>query len=56
MAQRTQPAITAEERYREAIAKELSDFVDRERELMAQERQERADRLGIAHLVRLTAN
>jgi hypothetical protein len=43
-------ALTAEERYWQDIHDQLANFERRERELMAQERQERADKLGLASI------
>jgi hypothetical protein len=40
MVQRIQLATTTEERYRQAIDRELAEFERREREFMARERQE----------------
>jgi hypothetical protein len=58
MVQRIQLVITTEERYRQAIDRELAEFERREREYMARERQERADRLDLVHfgLRKETAN
>jgi hypothetical protein len=47
MVHRTKVADTEEERFREAIDKELTDFERREREFLAQERRERANQLGL---------
>jgi hypothetical protein len=47
MVHRTQAATTEEERFREAIDKELADFERRECEFIAQERRERANQLGL---------
>ena len=49
MVQRIQLGITTEERYRQAIGRELAEFERRECEFMARERQEGADRLGLVH-------
>jgi hypothetical protein len=51
MVQRTKPATSNDERYRHDIDREFDKFIARERELMAEERKERADRLGLALLV-----
>ena len=58
MVQRIQLATTTEERYRQAIDRELAEFEGRESEFIARERQERADRLGLVHfgLRKETAN
>jgi hypothetical protein len=58
MVQRIQLGTTTEERYRQAIDRELAEFESREREFMARERQERAGRLGCVHfgLRKETAN
>jgi hypothetical protein len=51
MVQRTQVATPAAERHRQAVERELNKFEKQERELMAQERQERAAQLGLPYLV-----
>ena len=58
MVERIQLATTTEERYRQAIDRELAEFERRESEFIARERQERADRLGLVHfgLRKETAN
>jgi predicted Zn-dependent peptidase len=50
MVHRTKVAVTEEERFREAIEKELAAFEKREREFVAQERRERANQLGLSFL------
>jgi hypothetical protein len=47
MVVRTPVEITSDEQYRQSIERELSNFVKRENEFMARERQERAAQLGL---------
>jgi hypothetical protein len=47
MVHRTQISDTAEEQYKRGIDRELARFEQRENEFMAQERRERAARLGL---------
>ena len=47
MVVRTPVEITSDEQYRQNIERELSNFVKRENEFMARERQERAEQLGL---------
>jgi len=48
MVQYTQAAATpSDEQYRQAIDRELTNFEERERQLMAEERRERAAKLGL---------
>jgi hypothetical protein len=48
MVVRTPVKITSGEQYKQDIERELSNFVKRENEFMARERQERAEQLGLA--------
>ena len=48
MVVRTPVKITSDEQYKQDIERELSNFVKREKEFTARERQERAEQLGLA--------
>jgi hypothetical protein len=48
MVVRTPVKITSDEQYKQDIERELSNFVKRENEFAARERQERAEQLGLA--------